>query len=205
MAQMDALYARPESDWSAEPNGLCRRVCALLDADGARGGRAMSIRGADEGRDAVAFARHGLTVTAVDAPLPGRRKAEAWAAAEGMRGEPLAADILRPRMDRDCRLVDSSGAVHYLPPRLRAEIFANCKAPTEVGGYNARNVFAEKPFIATPADYGPDRYFFRSGELLGLYWDWEVVHFEEEVFACTSGGVPHRHAMDTPTARKVLP
>lgn len=198
---MDEAYGRPEFYWGREPNDLCRRVCAALPSDLARGARAIDL-GCGEGRDAVALARHGFDVVALDVSRPGLRKAQAWADAEGLPVSTRSASILSYRLAEPFRLVYSSGTCHHLPPELRAEVFANYKAFTEVGGVHAFNVFVEKPFIPRPPDYGPDEYFYRSGELLGHYWDWEVLHFEEEIFPCRSGGIPHRHAMDTLIARK---
>jgi tellurite methyltransferase len=60
----------------------------------------------------------------------------------------------------------------------------------------------EKPYLPVPPDWGEDERFFRSGELLAFYWDWEIVEFEEVEFGCASGGVPHRHAMDVLIARR---
>lgn len=51
-------------------------------------------------------------------------------------------------------------------------------------------------------DWGVDEFFYRSGELLAYYWDWEILHVTEVVFDCGSGGIPHRHAMDVVIARK---
>lgn len=80
--------------------------------------------------------------------------------------------------------------------------------PSDLGSYQPRNlsidrtaVFVEKPFLATPPDWGIDEHFYISGELLTYYWDWEIVKFEETIFDCNSGGVPHKHAMDVMIAR----
>jgi len=48
-----------------------------------------------------------------------------------------------------------------------------------------------------------DEYFYISDELLTYYWDWEIVRFEETIFDCNSGGVPHRHAMDVMIAKRI--
>ncbi len=72
-----------------------------------------------------------------------------------------------------------------------------------MGGLNAFNVFVEKPYLAVSPDWGADERFFRSGELLAHYWDWDIVDFAETTFDCMSGSVPLRHAMDMLIARKV--
>ena len=99
-------------------------------------------------------------------------------------------------------MVYSSGSLTYLPLNLRSEIFDNYKAHTKLGGINAFNAFVEKPFIQTAPDWGDEEYFYRSGDLLQMYWDWEILSFSEIIFDCESGGTPHRHAMDILIARK---
>lgn len=39
-------------------------------------------------------------------------------------------------------------------------------------------------------------------ELLQLLRDWEIVWCTEEIFDCTSGGVPHKHAVNRIIARR---
>jgi len=68
--------------------------------------------------------------------------------------------------------VYSSGTLTYLPPHIRRDVFSNYKSFTRPGGLNAFNVFVEKPFLATPPDWGIDEHSYISGELLTYYWDW---------------------------------
>ena len=51
-------------------------------------------------------------------------------------------------------------------------------------------------------DSEPTAHSYRSGELLTYYWDWEILYFLEEIFDCTSSGVPHRHAVNRIVARQ---
>ncbi len=199
--QMDEAYARAEFYWGREPNGLCRQVCELIPPESARGGRLIDL-GAGEGRDAVRFAAHGFTVTAVDVSLPGLEKATRWAQEEGLPLETVQASILDYRIPRGCAVVYASGTLHYLPPERRVAVLAQYKDATAPHGVHAFNAFVEKPFIPAPPDYARDEYFFRSGELLGTYWDWEILFCHEEIFPYRSGGVPHRHALNTLIARK---
>jgi len=68
---------------------------------------------------------------------------------------------------------------------------------------NVFNVFVEKPFIEPAPDWGNDEYFYRSGDLLNYYWDWEIISFQEVIFDCNSSGVPHRHATNIMVARRI--
>ncbi len=202
LASYDDLYRQPGFYWGQEPNDLCVQACSALRAgeDGAPP-RAVDL-GCGEGRDAIYLARRGINVTAVDISRPGLDKAERWAAAAGLRLRTVQADLNDCRLDGPYDLVYASGAVSFLRPLRRAEVFAHLKAETRPGGVNAFNAFVLKPYLPTPPDFGRDEHFFRSGELLGFYWDWEILRCDEVTFRCSSGGVPHVHAMDVLIARR---
>lgn len=197
---MDQTYARAEFYWGRDPNDLCLRALACLPV----GARDAVDLGCGEGRDVIAFARRGLRVVGVEVSEPGLAKLRRWAAAEGLEAtvEAERGDVLGYRLVRPVDVVYSSGTLHYLPAALRGETFAHYKAQTRTGGIHAVNVFVEKPYLAVPPDWGPDEHFFRSGELLGHYWDWEILHHREFEFDCRSGGRPHRHAMTELVARR---
>ncbi len=201
-AFMDEVYSRPELYWGSEPNDLCVQVAQLFTPEAAAGKRLLDL-GCGEGRDAIYFARHGFAVLALDISRPGLEKAARWASAEQLPLETIQADVLEFRPDQPFDVIYASGVLQHFPAPMRADAFAHYKAITPNGGVHAFNVFVEKPFIGVPPDYQPDEYFFRSGELLHYYWDWEILSFSEIIFDCNSSGVPHRHAMDVMIARKV--
>lgn len=91
-----------------------------------------------------------------------------------------------------------------IPPRERTSRIEEFKSWTVPGGINALNAFVEKPYLRPPPemDRGESRY--RSGELMGYYWDWHILDAFEVEFDCNSSGVPHRHAMDVLIARKPM-
>lgn len=199
----EEAYGRPELYWGAELNELCPRALAHLGADSAAGLRAIDL-GCGEGRDAIHLALHGLEVTGVDLSPAGLAKARRWAAAAGASIRTVEADLNAYRLDdAPYDLVHASGSLTFLAPERRHDAFADYRRATHPGGLNAFNVFVEKPYLAPPPDWGAGERFFRSGELLTHYWDWDIVAFTETTFDCTSGGVPHRHAMDVLIARKV--
>ncbi len=76
------------------------------------------------------------------------------------------------------------------------------KASARPGGVNAWNAFILQPSLPTPPDWGRDEHFFDAGELERLYRDWEILSCDEITFPCTSGGLPHVHAMDVLIARR---
>jgi len=63
------------------------------------------------------------------------------------------------------------------------------------------NAFVPKPYLAPPPEMDPSESPYRSGELLGYYWDWQILDSGEVEFDCNSSGIPHRHAMDVVIAR----
>jgi tellurite methyltransferase len=66
------------------------------------------------------------------------------------------------------------------------------------------NADVPKPYIP-PQSTNPFASLFRSGELLGYYWDWQILDAGQGEFISNSSGVPHRKAMDVVIARKPTP
>ena len=83
----------------------------------------------------------------------------------------------------------------------------NYLSHTAPGGMHAVNVFVEKPFIPAPPDEEKNEdcwKYWISGELFTWYKDWVIEDCREEIFDCSSSGIPHKHCMDTVFARKPL-
>lgn len=201
MQSYDDVYRQSAFYWGRDPNGLCERALAALR--GAHASQPLAVDlGCGEGRDTICLARHGFEVTGVDASEPGLAKARQWANEEGLAIRTALADLNEYRLQETLDLVYASGTLTFLAAGRRAEIFRHYKERTRRGGVNAFNAFVEKPYLPVPPDWGEDEHFFRSGELLAFYWDWEIVEFEEVEFDCDSAGIPHRHAMDVLIARR---
>lgn len=197
----DEVYARDGFYWGTTPNGLCRLVVEeILPRLGERA--EVIDLGCGEGRDLIHFARYGCRATGVDISAPGLEKARRWAEAEGLEVETILGDLATHHFERTYDVVYSSGAATYIAPWMRPAAFEQFKRHTRAGGFHALNAFVEKPFIATAPDFGDDEYFYRSGELLAIYWDWKIIRFEEVIFDCDSSGIPHQHAMDVLIAQK---
>ena len=64
------------------------------------------------------------------------------------------------------------------------------------------SVFVEKPFIPRAPDAEENAFLYKSGELMGYFWDWEILYSAEEIFDCMSSGIPHRHAVNRIIARR---
>jgi tellurite methyltransferase len=137
----------------------------------------------------------------VDISSVGVRKAEQRAARLGVDVQFRVADIRTYRLSHRTDVVFCSGALNNVPRRIRARRFEHFKANTAPGGINAVNADVPKPYIPDHS-MNPFATPFRSGELLGYYWDWEILDSGQGEFISYSGGVPHRKAMDAVIARK---
>lgn len=179
---------------------MCLKILELLPPT-----KPISILdiGCGEGKDAVFLARCGYTVSAFDVTENGIEKTKKLADKAGVYVDAFKANMLDFRLDRNFDILFSSGAFHFIKPELRQEIIENYKLHTNDNGINAFNVFVEKPFVPTPPDKDMLRYNWKSGELLMLYHDWYIEESFETVFDCNSGGIPHKHAMNTVYARKI--
>jgi tellurite methyltransferase len=196
----EEAYSGPELYWGSEPNALARLA---VEARGVGPFRAVDL-GCGEGRDLVYFAKHGYRAVGVDLSTAGLAKATAWAKEEGLEVELVRADLVTFRVTAPYDLLYSSGSLTYIPPEAREQAFANYREMAAPGAIVAMNAFVHKPFIPVAPDWGDDEHFYHSGELLMHFASWEVLHFEETVFDCCSGGVPHRHAMNTLIARRIV-
>ena len=112
--------------------------------------------GCGEGRNAVYFAQQGFEVTGVDLSLPGLEKAQRYAKEVGVALTTVQADLKDYQPEAKYDVIFSTGVLHYLPPELRAEKFAQYQAATSPQGINALAAFVKKPFIAkAPREWCP--------------------------------------------------
>ena len=196
----DERYSRPGLYWGSQPTQLARSVVRIARTL-PRSHRTLVDLGSGEGRDSIYFARRGFRVLGVDISSVGVRKSEQRAARLGVKARFRIGDMRTYRLSQRVDVVFSSGALNNLPRRIRASRFEHFKANTVPGGINAMNADVPKPYIP-PYSMNPFATPFRSGELLGYYWDWEILDSGQGEFISNSGGVPHRKAMDMVIARK---
>lgn len=198
----DQKYRETGYYWGKEPSGTAIRLLDVMGGSGGQGRRLIDL-GCGEGRNAVYFARCGFDVAGVDISPTGLHKTQVLADEANAAVETVEADISHWRpMPDSFDVLFSTGTLHYLPPEMRDSVFQAYREATRAGGYHAVTVFVEKPFVKPAPDAEEASYLWRSGMLLGFYWDWEVLYSIEEIFDCNSGGVPHRHAVNRVIARK---
>ena len=196
----DERYSRPGLYWGSKPTGLARDLVRIVRSL-PRSPRTLVDLGCGEGRDSIYFARQGYRVLGVDISSVGVQKAERRASRLGVNVRFQVGDMRTFRLSHRVDVVFSSGALNNLPRRIRAPRFEHFKSNTATGGINAMNADVPKPYIP-PQTTNPSASPFRSGELLGYYWDWQILDSGQVEFISNSGGVPHRKAMDVVIARK---
>ena len=201
-AHYEERYREKEYYWGVNPSFMCFEVLKLLPPT--RPLRLLDA-GCGEGKDAVFFAKNGYIVSAFDITQSGIDKAKRLAEGHGVNIDFFRADIMDYRLEKDFDVIFCSGVLHYVPEELRGEVLGNWCEHTLAGGVNALNVFVDKPFISRAPDNEPElRKNWRSGELFTHYHDWRFERCEEVIFDCNSGGVPHKHCMDTLMAVKAM-
>lgn len=197
----DRKYSAKEFYWGKKPSATCDKAMEFLKPSPEFRPSLLDL-GSGEGRNAIYFAKHGFAVTGLDLSVPGLEKTKAYAEEAGLHVETIQANIVNYRLDRTDDVVFSTGALHYLPAKIRDRRFQNYKNHTSPGGLNVMSVFVSKPFIARAPDADKNAHRYKSGELLSYYWDWEILYSVEEIFDCMSSGIPHRHAMNRVIGRK---
>lgn len=185
--------------WGVNPSPMCLKVLSLLPPD--KHLKLLDI-GCGEGKDAVFFARCGYDVSAFDISDAGLDKTKRLAESANVEVDVFKANIWDYRLSCKYDILYSSGALHYIKPELRGEIFNNYQNHTSPDGIHAFNAFVQKPFIPPAPEKEDHSYLWHSGELLGYYSDWLIEDSSEYIFDCKSSGVPHKHAISQVYARK---
>lgn len=199
----DKRYNTEEYYWGLMPNRICYDIMQILPPT--KPYRVLDI-GCGEGKDAVFFAKCGYAVTAFDISKRGIEKAKTLADHNHTEVNFFKADLSDYRLDQEYDIIFCSGVLHFLPHSERNALCDNLKEHTAENGINALNVFVKKPFISRAPDMTRDekqRHPWHSGELFGYYHDWLFHSCREEIFDCNSGGIPHKHCMDTLIAQKI--
>jgi len=198
--QYDAKYDQEAYYWGFTPSATCFEVLKRMPPVSHI--KLLDI-GCGEGRNAVFFARNGYDVTAFDLSAKGVEKTLRLAQQIGVQLRAFQGDLTEYRLNEQFDVLFSTGALHYIPERLRAEIFTNYKQFTRPAGLNVFSVFVRKPFITKAPDSEATAQPWLSGELFTYYHDWHIEYCTEEVFDCMSSGVAHQHAVNRMVAKKV--
>ena len=199
----DKRYNTEEYYWGLMPNRNCYDIMKRLPP--VKPYRVLDI-GCGEGKDAVFFAKCGYAVTAFDISEQAIEKAKRLAEYNKVDVNFFKADLFDYCPNTDYDIIFSSGVLHFTQKTQRKALCDSLKAHTVDNGINALNVFVKKPFIKRAPDSTRDeekRHPWYSGELFTYYHDWLFHTCREEIFDCNSGGIPHKHCMDTLIAQKM--
>ncbi len=193
------LYEQEAFYWGLQPSELCYEVLKRYPPNGHV--RLLEV-GCGEGRDALFFARNGYEVTAFDIAQAGVDKVRWLSDKFNIYIRAFRADMMEYRLEEDYDIVYSSRSLHHIRQELRSEVMEDYKAHTREQGIHALNVYVDKPFIAPSPEYDEFAFLWTSGELFSYYADWQLEQINEEIYPCTSSGVPHHHAINTLLAGK---
>lgn len=197
----DEKYEDDSFYWGKNPSTLCNKVIEIIKFNLKNRPKLIDLA-CGEGRDAIYFAKNNFDVWCLDVSLSGLRKTQKYAEEAGVTVRTIHEDILSFELTETFDVIYSSGSLQYIPPNLREKIFHNYKANTLINGLNAHTTLLEKLFIPKAPDAEENEYFFKSGEIMRYYWDWEILYISEEIIDCSSSGISHKHALNRIIARK---
>src|ERR1035437_2362558 len=166
--------------WDKVPLPICQKLIEIAAYSASYRPKLIDL-GCGEGRNVVFFAQHGFDATGVDISSAGLQKTVKYAAEVGVHVETVRADLSQYRLQDSYDVVFSTMALHYLASDVRAKCFEDYKEHTLSSGINLISVPVEKPYLPREPDDDSVRKFYRSGQLAGYYWDWELLYCSEEI------------------------
>lgn len=197
----DRQYADDGYYWGTKHSNMCERLLQFAQPSESNNLSLIDL-GCGEGQNLVRLAKAGFEVMGVDLSPVGLDKVARLSKSEGVAVETKQADIIDYQLAREFDVIFSSGSLQYLAPEIRSERFDHFKSHTSAAGLNVMSVFVEKPFIDPAPDAEDSAFPYHSGEVMSYYHDWEILFSAEEIFACNSSGIPHRHAISRIIARR---
>lgn len=201
--EYEEKYKGEEYYWGITPSKMCYEIMKLRPP--IKPYRVLDI-GCGEGKNAVFLAKNGYQVSAFDISDVGLDKARRLAEHSHVKIDFFKADINECQLGGTFDIIFSSGVFHYLEYERRKQLIDKLKARTSLHGIHAVNVFVDKPFVEKAPDLEASEIqagAWHSGELATYYHDWFFHKFDETIFNCNSGGIPHRHCMDVLIAEKM--
>jgi SAM-dependent methyltransferase len=175
MSNYDAIYTKVAHPYGGgKPDQLIRLLAELVPQ-----GLAVDL-GAGDGRHAIALARDGWRVIAVDTSEVGLAKLEAYAKELNQpKIQTVHADIAAWEPDQEIDAMVVAFVLHHLTNVQAKAMFTRMQKKTRSGGLHAIATF-------TPAgdfyrEHPNEEWFYPTKEeLLDLYKGWEVIFLQEE-------------------------
>lgn len=196
----DGEYKKEEFYWGLQHSLLAEQIGKIMHDVSNR--RLLDI-GSGEGRDAIYFSKCGFRVDALEISTPGIEKIKQYSQSSGYNVNVLHNDMIGYELKASYDVIYSHGSLQFLPLEQRQNHFEKYKRHTCAAGLNAHLIFVQKPFIKVAPDWEKNEFFYQSGDLARYYYDWEILHCEEQIIDCNSAGIPHQHAVNSIIARKI--
>ncbi|GGZ90554.1 tellurite resistance methyltransferase TehB [Ignatzschineria ureiclastica] len=134
--------------------------------------------GCGQGRNSLYLAERGFELTSVDLNQMSIDGLIEIAAKEGLRNiQAQAYDINQAAISERYDLIISTVVLMFVQQDRIEAIIENMQAQTNVGGYNL--IVSAMSTAAYPFDGFPCT--FAEGQLSGLYQDWKMLHYDENV------------------------
>jgi tellurite methyltransferase len=150
------------------------------------------------GNLAIAAARHGAKVTAVDGSPTAVEHIRATARAEGLDVEVAVADLARYRIHGDYDTIVAIGLLMFFRREAALAMLADIQRHVASGGMVIANVLIEGTTFMGMFD-GDNYYLFGADELRDRFRGWDIVLDRRERFDAPGGTVKH---FSTVIARK---
>ncbi len=150
------------------------------------------------GNLALAAARTGCRVTALDGSPTAIARLQQIAAEEGLQLQAMQTDLKHYRIERDYDVIVSIGLLMFFPQARARAMLADIVAHVRPGGVVALNVLtADTTFLDM---FQPDHYhLFPRGALAAALPDWEVLAASHDCFPAPRDTLK---AFDTVVARR---
>lgn len=170
--QSDAYY------WGILPTALSMKVLSHYPP---KNGPILLDVGCREGQNVLFFGRNGYRVTGVDMSEAGIRKARLLTDKWHVPAMLICASIEGYRPSRCFHILFCDNMLHLVTPENREQLLSCCKDLTLSGGVHVIKVPVKKPFQSQTGSLQKSYPWF-SGQLLSLYWDWEILEGGETAF-----------------------
>ena len=150
-------------------------------------GRVLDF-GCGIGNLAVAAARRGCTVVALDASRTAIEHLRQVAASEGLPIDAVQADLRSHEWTEDFDAIACIGLLMFFDCRTAYRQLASLQAHVRPGGVAAVNVLVEG---TTYLDmFGPERHcLFAPDEMTRRFAGWELLHLEPQAFEAPNGRI----------------
>jgi tellurite methyltransferase len=196
----DERYTAEGYFWDKVPLPICQKLIEIVKPSASYRPKLIDL-GCGEGRNVVFLAKNGFDATGVDISAAGLKKTVQYASEVGVQVETVQADLSQYQLQDSYDVVFSTVTLQYLPADMREQCFAHYKEHTQKSGINLISVQVEKPFLPSEPNDDPTRKAYRSGQLAGYYWDWELLSCVEDIKEAKGAG-GRKRAINTIIARK---